>query len=173
MDATLRNMVSHLEEFFSQAEPFVQIFDAHVPSETPAKADHICFKCADSAEFESMRALFESTSGFVYQSIIAGRRIAIIKLPKAIQTVLGEIWYLELSDQKPDGSQVSGFEHIEIYPTGGRMDALAEQLEKTGMIFEKVIRPHHSTYDAVLERAFKLRLEDEPLMEKIIKTELK
>ncbi len=167
-------MFASVANFFEAAQPFIQMFNTWNQKMHPsAIADHICYKCADSTEFERMRALFESTSGFVYQSIIAGRRIAIIKFAQPINTELGDIWFLELSDQKPDGSQASGFDHIEIFPVSGSMDELAADLELQGEHFEKVIRPHHTTYDATIGGAFKIRLEPEALIEKIKANELR
>lgn len=137
-----------------------------------AKADHICYKCGSRQEFEAIRTLLEPWAPFIYQSMIAGRPIAIFKLKEPVATALGEIWFLELSDQKPDGSQTSGFDHIEIYPTGGSVGELAEALEANalkakGQSFKKVVRPHHTTYDAAIHGSFKVRLEAEPLIVKI------
>jgi len=161
-------------DFFQNARPFVDAFDAWVTGAKPAaRADHLCYKCGSSEEFESLRRMFETESAFIYQSIISDRRIAIVKFNTPVKTRLGGISFLELSDQKPDGSQASGFDHIEIYPTGGTMDALADQLASAGTIFEKVVRPHHTTYDAAIHGTFKVRLESEPLIEKIKRDEMK
>jgi predicted metalloenzyme YecM len=164
--------MTSLREFFVASEESVLAFNnwanAH-PS--TAKADHICYKCGDATEFEHLRSLFEKESAFLYQSIISARRIAIIKFLTPIETSLGPISILELSDQKPDGSQQSGFDHIEIYPTEGSLDDLVATLEQTGTSFEKVTRPHHTTFDAKIFNDFKVRLESEPLLEKIKREE--
>ena len=174
-------MIQNLDQFFQQARESVATFDAwavaFVPdlsSEAPsgAKVDHLCYKCSSREEFETIRALFEAGSAFVYQSVISRRRIAIIKFLKPIPSRLGDIWLLELSDQKPDGSQASGFDHVEIYPTSGTMDALASDIEKKGAVVEKVVRPHHTTYDIVVEGTFKVRIEPDALMEKIKREEM-
>jgi len=161
-----------MASFFLGAKPFVEAFDRWVEKVKPAAvADHVCYKCSSAAEFEAVRRMFEGSSAFVYQSIISHRRIAVVKFTPAVQTALGPIQILELSDQKPDGSQTSGFDHVEIYPTAGTMDALADQLGAAGTSFEKVVRPHHTTYDAVIFGSFKVRLEPEPLLEKIKRDE--
>ena len=203
-------MFSSPQDFFTASAPFIQIFDAWASRMTPdATADHICYKCESSEEFESMRKMFESSSVFIYQSIISQRRIAIVKFLEPIQTSLGPIWFLELSDQKPDGSQKSEFDHIEIYPNTGTMDDLAIAINKTfsaeassgardsnvsrrtdmygeehldirkpemaqikTFYFEKIIRPHHTTYDAFLEGTFKVRLEPDALIGKIKREEM-
>jgi hypothetical protein len=85
---------------------------------------------------------------------------------------LGDIWFLELSDQKPDGSQKSGFDHIEIYPTTGTVQDLANDLESKGVQLRKVERPHHTTIDGHLPGGFLIRLEPEALIEKIKTTEM-
>ena len=179
-------MIQSLDQFFRQARESVAIFDAWVAtlvppaiadlsSEAPsvAKADHLCYKCGTTDEFEAIRALFEVDCAFVYQSIISNRRIAIIKFSTSIPSSLGDIWFLELSDQKPDGSQESGFDHVEMYPTGGTMDALAIDLEKKGVTVEKVVRPHHTTYDVVVQGTFKVRIEPDALVEKIKRDEMR
>lgn len=166
-------MFSDLQSFFQATQTSVASFNAWVDQCTPAaKADHICYKCSSASEFVQLRALFESSSTFIYQSIISNRRIAIVKFAQPIATRLGDIWFLELSDQKPDNSQVSSFDHIEIYPTSGSMDDFAATLIAQGVTFEKVIRPHHTTYDAFIDGNFKVRLEGEALIEKIKLTEM-
>ena len=165
-------MFNTVAQFFEAARKDVDNFNTWVEKFAPAaKADHICYKCSSSEEFEQLRALFEGSSAFIYQSIISHRRIAIVKFLEPLPTTLGDISFLELSDQKPDGSQVSGFDHIEIYPTAGTMDSLADSLVSKGFAFEKVVRPHHTTYDGFLEGNFKVRLESEALIEKIKLTE--
>jgi len=157
-----------VSSFFNLAHPSVEVFNAWAQKYAPdATADHICYKCADSAEFEAIRKMFEFESAFIYQSIISKRRIALIKFLVPIETVLGNIDLLELSDQKPDNSQTSGFDHIEIYPTVGTGENLVSDLESKGAVFNKIIRPHHTTFDAVLIDEFKIRIEPEALMLKI------
>lgn len=166
-------MFVNLERFFEMAQSSVVSFDAWVDRYAPvAKADHICYKCSSGAEFERLRALFERSSTFIYQSIISNRRITIVKFTQPIPTKLGNIWFLELSDQKPDNSQASGFDHIEIYPITGSMDDFASTLIAQGVTFEKVIRPHHTTYDTFIDGNFKVRLEPEALVDKIKLTEM-
>ena len=166
-------MTPPLADFFVPAQNYIAAFNTWVEKYSPAaSADHICYKCGGSAEFERLRAMLEIESIFVYQSIIAGRRIAIIKFPIPIETHLGPITFLELSDQKPDGSQTSGFDHIEIYPTSGTIENLVSDLETKGMTLEKIVRPHHTTFDAKIIDNFKVRLEDEALITKIKREEM-
>lgn len=136
------------------------------------KADHICYKCGSMASFEALRAMFEMESLFVHQSIIAGRRIAIIRFRTPIKTTLGDIDILELSDQKPDGSQIDGFDHIEIYPTTESTSELVEYLRSKNVTIDTSDRPHHVTHDLVLANGFKVRIEDEPLLKKIVREEM-
>lgn len=162
-----------IESFFDEARRFAEVFDGWSNQYQPeAVADHICYKCASPEEFETMRRMFESNSAFLYQSIISNRRIAVVKLKASIETSLGPIWFLELSDQKPDGSQKSEFDHVEIYPKIGSMIDLAASLEAKGVVGERIVRPHHTTFDVFIEGSFKVRLEDEALVEKIKREEM-
>lgn len=167
-------MTYTFESFKEAATPAIYAFNEWVQTNEPnAKADHICYKCSSAEEFESLRSMFDQNSAFIYQSIISERRIAIVKFKTPLQTELGEIWFLELSDQKNDGSQVSGYDHIELYPIEGNADALAAELEfMRGISWEKVVRPHHTTYGLEIFGNFKVRLEDEPLIEKIKREEM-
>jgi len=161
-------MIKNLEEFFIEAGKYMAWFNLWAEKYLPtAKADHLGYKCADSAEFEALRALLENHSTFVYQSIVSKRRDAIIKFLAPLPSVLGEVFYFELADQKPDGSQTSGFDHIEIYPTSGSVEDLVNELATKGMVLEKIERPHHVTFDGVIADNFKVRLEAEALIEKI------
>lgn len=166
-------MKAPLDTFFQAATTSVASFDAWARSvNVETKADHIGWKCASSQEFEHIRSLFEVESHFIYQSIISNRRIAVIGLTRSIPSALGDIRVLELSDQKPDGSQKSGFDHIEIYPVAGTAEELATKLAERGTMFEKIVRPHHTTYDAKIAGGLLVRIEAEPLTEKIMREEM-
>ncbi len=117
--------------------------------------------------------MFETECTFIYQSVISKRRITLVKFLAPITTALGDISLLERSDQKPDGSQTSGFDHIEIYPTHHSIEDLVTSLETQGALFEKIIRPRHTTFDATLLDDFKIRLEPEALLKKVTATEMK
>lgn len=168
------SMFDSLDQFILASQPSVMHFDEWARKmNPPATADHLCYKCADATELVHIRALCEAASTFLYQSIIAGRRIAIVRFQRPIPTALGDIWFLELSDQKPDGSQASGFDHIEIYPRNGTVDDLAALLTTGASAFEKVTRPHHTTFDLKIAGQFKVRLEAEALVEKIKREEMR
>lgn len=117
--------------------------------------------------------MFERDDSCVYQSIISKRRIAVIKLPRPASTWLGAVRWLELSDQKPDGSQTSGFDHFEIYQQGRTAEQLAVRLGAQGVLLTCETRPHHTTWDGRINDRLKIRLEDEPLVEKIKREEFK
>ncbi len=164
-------MILHMniEEFIARAAEPIGRFTEWVERVTPnAIVDHIGFKCTSSDEYETLRKMLEPESRFVYQSFISSRRIAVIRLKHTFHTPLGEVSVLELSDQKPDGSQTSGFDHIEIYPVHGTMQSLANLLGG----FEKISRPHHTTYDLKIHDEFKVRLESEALITKIVREEI-
>lgn len=169
------DMSYNIKTFFAAATLYIATFNAWCVKTLPdAQADHLCYKCGSTQEFEQLRAMFEQESAFIYQSVISQRRIAIVAFREPIGTALGDIRFLELSDQKPDSSQDSGFDHIEIYPNSGTMDALADTLESKGTTFTKIERPHHTTYDAVIDgKSFKVRLEPEALLAKIKKEEMR
>jgi predicted metalloenzyme YecM len=162
-----------LDNFFTDAQSYINQFNIWAEQTKPsARADHLCYKCSDAIEFEFLRGLFETASCFIYQSIISNRRIVIIKFKKPLETVLGQVWFLELSDQKTDGSQTGGFDHLEIFPSAGSIEQLVEQLTEQKVPLEKIVRPHHTTYDAEIFGSFKVRIEPESLIEKIKKMEM-
>lgn len=165
-----------LDAFFAAAKPIITAFNVWAETHKPkARADHVCYKCGSAKEFDQLCKLFEGESAYIRQSIISGRRIAIIRFKGpdpsqvAIPTKLGDIRYLELSDQKPDGSQRSGFDHIEIVPMRGTMRTLAERLMERGVPFTKSVRLHHTTYDAVITGGYEVRIEPEMLARKVAK----
>jgi predicted metalloenzyme YecM len=160
--------------FFSQAAPLIAALNSLAVKHsltTIAQADHIGFKCGSRAEFEAIRTMLERESVFIYQSIISNRPIAIIKLNQPLTTDLGSLNYLELSDQKPDNSQTTGFDHVEITPKHISYQELVARLQQAGEPFIEKARPHHTTFDLKLG-AGTIRLEPEPLMEKIKKQEI-
>src|SRR3989338_9214435 len=101
-------MISNIEDFYEQAQAVIPAFDEFITLydlRNDVKADHINYKCESSESFESIRRIFELDSRFIYQSIISGRRIDLVGLKKNLETSVGAISLLELSDQKPDRSQ--------------------------------------------------------------------
>lgn len=167
-------MIKTIQDFYMESEAYVTLFDAFVSRHDfvgKGVSDHICYKCASTESFESLRALFESESEYMYQSIISKRRITVIKLKKGIMTSLGLISVLELSDQKPDGSQKEGFDHIEVYPVGCTYTEMVDTLGQSEDV-KRVERPHHSTHDIDIEGGFLCRCTEGPLIEKIKNSEM-
>ena len=149
-------------EFNAFATPFVGI----------AQADHVCYTCRDVTEYETLRAKLLQESRFDYTAWISGRRISIFRLNHGLPTALGVVTVLELSDQKPDASQKSGFNHIEIYPASGvahgtsKLEMLARDL---GYDLTVNAKAHHVTHDLRLASGFRVRIEAEPLVESIVR----
>ena len=167
-------MIDPLQMFYAEAEATIPAFNSFADKHSLSgltKADHICYKCSSKESFENIRTMLESQSEYMYQSIISKRRIAYIKMKKGIKTTLGTIFFLELSDQKPDGSQFEGFDHIEVYPTSFSYNEMVGELEKSEKVI-KVERPHHTTHDVELENGFIFRCTAEQLIEKIKLTEM-
>ncbi len=157
------------EQFFDEAESIVNkvgIFFEQHQLLSEIQFDHIGFKCESKEEFEFMRKMFESGSDYIFQSIISNRRIAIIKLTDPIQTIFGFISVLELSDQKPDQSQKSGFDHIEVYPVSSSVENLVKSIQEKRIDIHQEIKPHHTTWDFFVD-TFKVRIEPGALIEKI------
>ena len=136
------------------------------------KPDHICIKVSSKEIYETTRELFEFDSKYVYQSIISKRRISVVGLTTVIPTVLGDISYLELSDQKPDNSQDDRVDHIEIVSFTFSYDELVSFLKDKGVEMKEVVRPHHSTHDIYLASGFIVRLSHEMLVDKIKREEM-
>ncbi len=163
-----------LDTFYTDAEELIVHFDAFVQKHDLSLRtlpDHICYKCGSRESFERVRTFLEHESDYIHQSIISGRPIAYIKLKKPFATVLGDIYFLELSDQKHDGSQKEGFEHIEVYPLSITYNEFVDELrEKENVI--KVERPHHTTHDIEIGKGHLFRCTTEPLLQKIIREEM-
>ena len=167
-------MIHTIEEFHAQCARYISIFNAFTEKHTligTAAPDHICYKCDSNEAFEDMRRMLESESAYLYQSVISNRRIAYIKLKVGIETNLGMINFIELSDQKPDNSQLDGFDHIEAYPIGISYEKMVSGFEETEHVM-KVERPHHTTHDIDMGDGFLFRCTREPLIDKIKRSEM-
>lgn len=136
------------------------------------QADHVCIKCSSSLVYESWRKNFEGTSSFIYQSIISKRRISVVGIASPIETVVGNIKYVELSDQKLDSSQTDCVDHIEIVPTTISYQELVTFLKSKNVEMGEVVRLHHSTYDIKLPSGFTIKLSREFLVDKIKREEM-
>ncbi|MEK7452603.1 MAG: hypothetical protein AAB664_04655, partial [Patescibacteria group bacterium] len=60
----------------------------------------------------------------------------------------------------------------EIFPATTTVAFMLEQIEKRGFHFDRIERPHHTTHDLTLKNGFKIRIEDEPLINKIKREEM-
>lgn len=136
------------------------------------QADLVCVKCSDSEIYEARRKDAETRSHFIYQTVVSGRRISVIKLKDVISTAVGNIEYLELCDQKPDNSQDDRISHIEIVPITISYNELIDKLKEKGVALRESIRPHHSTHDVILPSGFSIRLYPEFLIDKIKRVEI-
>lgn len=165
-------MFKDVPEFYNGAKSVVQIFNRFVLDYglgNVVVADHLCYKVSSSNNFEAMRRMFETDNAWMHQKIISKRRIALIRTNQKLETIAGDINLVELSDQKPDGSQTDGFDHIEIYPTAISYDELVSNLKSKGLSVEEIVRPHHTTHDIHLDNGFIVRLTRDRLAEKIKK----
>lgn len=151
-----------------------------------AVIDHIGYKCASHSEYKKVRGLFMSQQHhfavWTYESYISNRKISYVrfKKPVIIITVHGEIQinYLEIQDQKPDGSQISGIDHVEILPKEKVMQKLLiEELRFFQYDVNLGGKEHHITYDFKIPylngKNLLVKIPKEPLVEKIIREEMK
>jgi predicted metalloenzyme YecM len=168
-------MITTLTPFYTQAEEKIRDFNAFVQQTACHEKiipDHFGYRCSSHEEFLTLREVLTSEANYFYQSIIAGRPIALFKLTKALQTTAGILSFLELSDQKPDGSQKSGFDHVEFFPKEADVGDLVTFFQTRGIVFTKAERPHHPTFDHRLESGLVVRIETTALLQKIITEEM-
>ena len=132
-----------------------------------AQPDHICYKCSGRQEFEIIRGWFEEHGQFIYQAQIAGRPIATIRLKEPLISKWGTITTFELSDQKPDGSQTSRWDHIEMKHMEDDYDGLVADATNHGLRVVEKVRPHHTTHEVVLPGSIKLVFTKDNLIEKL------
>jgi predicted metalloenzyme YecM len=164
------------QDFYTKLESYAKLFNAFFIDKAidtqGIGLDHICYTCSDSAEFEQIRSWFEM-SDVIYQSIISKRRIAYIGLREPIISTFTPIFFLELSDQKPDNSQTSGCNHIEPYPQDISYDEMLFRFQNLELDIKENIKPHHSTHDISVPNNLKIRLTRERLIDKIYREEMK
>lgn len=163
-------MFKDVTAFYEGAKDSVRNFDKFISDyglRHSVGADHICYKFSSAENFERMRKIFEEENQWLYQAIISKRRIATIRTNQTLKTSVGNINLVELADQKPDGSQTDGFDHIEIYPTIITYDQLVSNLRGRNLEVKEIVRPHHTTHDITLGNGFIVRLTRDKLAEKI------
>jgi predicted metalloenzyme YecM len=137
--------------------------------------DHICFKCGVSEEYDQIRSILETDppSTYVYQVILAQRRVGYIGLRDEIRMGNVSIGCVELADRKPVLDDDPGFHHVEIFPVKMSYDELIGEMMDAGEdIVLKKKRPHHTTHDIALPSGFLIRFTDKPLIKHIIEREL-
>ena len=173
--------IQSIEDFYREASSFLSFLGMQsraqiLQRQEVALADHVSYKCSSHEMFEAMRRILEKegVSNWVHQAPVAGRPIAYFRLHASLPSPFGDVFYVELADQKPDHSQRDGFDHMEIYPKQGVLyDLLVTEAIGAFPNIRKVERPHHTTWDALLEGGVMLRLTSEPLVEKIKREEMK
>jgi predicted metalloenzyme YecM len=159
------------KEIIKKLQDYLDLFSKYLKENnfniSGIKIDHICYKCESNEEYERLKSFFEFESKFVYQSIISGRRIAYIGFRTPLISIFGNVFYLELSDQKTDNSQKSKCDHIEPVPNGITYEEMIERFSMDGLEIEENIKPHHSTHDLVLPNGVKIKMSHEPLVNTI------
>jgi len=158
------------QDFISSGQDAIRIFDENTQNYSfleQSAPDHVCYKCSGRKEFELIRSWFEEHGVFVYQAQISGRPIATIQLKKPFVSQWGEIHTLELSDQKPDGSQTSQWDHIEVKHINDDYNGLVAGATNYGLDVILKERPHHTTHEVKLGGSIKLVFTRERLIEKI------
>jgi predicted metalloenzyme YecM len=159
---TIEDIYKNGEDYIALLNQFAEKFQL----QGKALVDHIGYKCASKEEYEHLKSIFENNSNYIYQSMISSRRIAIIRLANPISTLLGEIKFFELSDQKPDLSFKSGYDHVEVSPVSSYAE-LVSYIQEQGLSGEASNKPHHSTHNFRVTEDFIIKIESEPLLEKI------
>jgi len=167
-------MIKTLEDFTEASKLYLEkintFADKHSISEN-VKADHVGYKCASTESFENLKSIFEINSDYIFQSIISSRRIAYIKIKQGLETKLGIINFIELQDQKPDGSQIEKFDHVECFTINGTYDEMVKKIAESDTI-TKSSNQHHPTHDTDLGGGFSFKLTQGPLLTKIKDTEM-
>lgn len=164
------------EAFIEKAYEAVEQIEVFVRTnglEGAIALDHLCYKCASHEEFEQVRAMLEPNSLYLYESWISSRLIAILKLEKPIETTIDSISFIELQDQKPAGTQKSGFAHVEAYPVGVSYKEVLDMLHAKDVEVIEDNTPHHPIHEIELSPSFVFRLEQEPVINKISRDEMK
>jgi predicted metalloenzyme YecM len=138
------------------------------------KADLVCIKCSSKEVYDARRNYYDMDSRFIYQAVVSGRRIALVGLKDGLKTGVGDIGVLEIVDQKADNSQIDRLSHIAIVPTGISYEEVVEKLKSNGANLEDVSRGDgYTATDVILPTTFRIRIEKEPLLDRIKREELK
>lgn len=133
------------------------------------RADHIGFTCASDDEFRAMMERQAQEFAWVHTVLLSGRLVAYAKLRASAASAFGPVHFVEISAQKPDGSQASRFNHLEVACGGMKMETVVAHWRTRGVTGMPSGRIHHPTYDIVLDGGFEIRIEPEPLVEKIVR----
>lgn len=169
MDEKTYNLAKICEPAVAQLDDFCKVYNLV----GLIKADLVCIKCSSKEIYEARRAHYDMDSRFLYQAVIAGRRIVIIGLTETIKTSVGDIRCLEITDQKADNSQTDRLNHIGIIPVGISYDELVGKLKEGGAELREVVRSHgYTACDVVLPTGFFIRIQKEPLIDRIKREEM-
>ncbi len=119
--------------------------------------DHFGYKCSSHEEYESIKKLFmpqsiEPMALWIHEYWLSGRRVSCISLKDPyipMMALANKFYYLELQDQKPDGSQISGVDHVEIVLTKKEKDKVVFLCKEQGVPIQENAHPHHNTTDLI------------------------
>ena len=84
-----------------------------------------------------------------------------------MQSLCGDISLLELFDQKPDGSQKAGFNHIEIHPKTGTLQGLVNRCRQQDITVHETRRERGKTYHVDIEGGFKVHFEWDSILARV------
>lgn len=170
-------MFKSFQDFKSASASYLELCDQFIDQHNlkgRVIVDHICFKCRTSGEYDQIRTVLENDppSRYVYQVILAWRRVGYIGLREGIAIRNGSVACIELADKKPVLDDTPGFHHVEIFPVGMSYQELIGEMMDAGEDVVLKKRTHHTTHDIKLPGGFLIRFTDKPLIKHIVEREL-
>lgn len=165
-----QEFLGKLQDYLNRIDKYFESKNIYLPEHI--FIDHICYKCSSKEEFEMIRSWFEFEDSFIYQAIISKRRIATICFKDMLKSKISLVCYLELSDQKPDNSQITKVDHIEITSNEFSCDELQQYFKDLGFDVKIDSKPHHTTYNFTTPDGLEIKLCNERLVDKIAREEI-
>lgn len=132
--------------------------------------DHICYDCGDSGSYERMFEMLSPTYSHFDTSLIGGRKISVFTLTEPFFAYGREVSVLELCDQKPDGTQKEGFDHIEVLPVSNTIKDVGSSMAHMRVVKEvqtRLAAPHLDICMDKGDKRLRIKITDVPLLEKI------
>jgi uncharacterized protein len=162
---------STIGDLLGSPQPFlngvIEAANEHGVSISKLECDHICYRVAKLGRYELLRDQIATECGtLVWESMVAGRPIAIFKLHNPVPFLGGQITCLELPAHKRGSDYENGWEHVE-FVTGEPLKNFMLRYPKTAFGTKAISKAHSAEIDILGAKGPRIKFHERGILDVI------